>query len=298
MDARERYDPEDLEALLSERAFDELLTEERAFVLRHVADRAEYETLRATLAQVRAEGRPGPPVAADPEVRERVLAAFREARRPAWRIWLNSVGTWLAPPSPAQYWRPALAFGTLALLIAVGVALWMPPPGLEQQGLAELKPVALPTKPEQPARAEQPVVERSAAAVEPQEEQKTTSAGAMPVELARTELSGAGLTSEALAEVPATADDAVTGEANAELEAPAEDLAFSRQPAAAPATTMTLGDVKQEMDLEADPFREVTAAEVASKAKARRKAVEPGGEASASLGGTNADLRSLMRAAW
>ncbi|MBK8949109.1 MAG: hypothetical protein IPM68_09730 [Flavobacteriales bacterium] len=265
MDARERYDPEDLEALLSERAFDELLAEERAFVLRHVADRAEYETLRATLAQVRAEGRPGPPVAADPEVRDRVLAAFRDARRPAWRIWLNSVGTWLAPPSPAQYWRPVLAFGTLALLIAVGVALWMPPPGLEQEGLAELKPVALPTKPEQPARSEQP-------AVEPLEEQKTTTTGVMTVEPTLTDHSGAGLTSEALAEVPTTAEDAVTGVANADREPPAEDLAFSRQAATAPATTATLGDVKQEKDQEPGYSREVTAAEVASKAKARRKA--------------------------
>lgn len=297
MDARERYDPEDLEALLNERAFDELLAEERAFVLRHVADRAEYETLRATLAQVRAEGRPGPPVAADPEVRDRVLAAFREARRPAWRIWLNSVGTWLAPPSPAQYWRPVLAFGTLALLIAVGVAVWMPSPGLEPEGLAELKPVALPAEPEISTRTGPPTKEQPAAAMESLEEEKTTSAGPMTTEPA-TGQSGVGLTSAALAEVPAATDDAVAEEVNADLEAPAEDLAFSRQAAAAPATTATMGDVKQEMDEEPGYSREVEVAEAASKARARRKALEPGGEASASLGGTNADLRSLMRAAW
>lgn len=294
MDARERYDPEDLEALLSERAFDELLAEERAFVLRHVADRAEYETLRATLAQVRAHGRPGPLVTADPEVRDRVLTAFREARRPAWRIWLNTVGTWLAPPSPAQYWRPALAFGTLALLIAVGVAVWMPGPGLEQEGLAELKPVVLQDKTTAAAKEESATEAPRPTVADQAEADRETAANIEVAEPSPAAPPAAGLTSAALAEVPAAADDAVATEAEMNVAEPREDLAFTRDAAAAPASTTltphyeTLGDEQ----------REVSVAEVASTGKTRRKASAMDGEASASLAGSNADLRSLMRAAW
>lgn len=294
MDARERYDPEDLEALLSERAFDELLAEERAFVLRHVADRAEYETLRATLAQVRAHGRPGPLVAADPEVRDRVLTAFREARRPAWRIWLNTVGTWLAPPSPAQYWRPALAFGTLALLIAVGVAVWMPGPGLEQDGLAELKPMVLQDKTTAAAKEESATEAPRPTVGDQAEADRETTANIEVTEPSLAAPPAAGLTSAALAEVPTSADDAVATEAEMNVAEPREDLAFTRDAAAAPASTTltphyeTLGDEQ----------REVSVAEVASTGKTRRKASAMDGEASASLAGSNADLRSLMRAAW
>ena len=45
MEPRELYDPEDIEQLLIERAFDELLEEERAFVLRHLSDRTEATAL-------------------------------------------------------------------------------------------------------------------------------------------------------------------------------------------------------------------------------------------------------------
>ena len=53
MERHERYDPEDIESLLSERGFDELLPDERAFVLRHVNGREEYERMRALLHYVR-----------------------------------------------------------------------------------------------------------------------------------------------------------------------------------------------------------------------------------------------------
>ena len=45
MERTERYDPEDLEQLMLERSFDELLGEERAFALRHLQGRAEYEQM-------------------------------------------------------------------------------------------------------------------------------------------------------------------------------------------------------------------------------------------------------------
>lgn len=121
MEPRELYGPEDIEQLLIERPFDELLEEERAFVLRHLSDRAEYQRMRALLLRVHEDDHPATDLDADPAIRENVMAAFRAQQHPQWRIWLNSVGGFLIPREPAQFWKPALAFGTLALLVTVGV---------------------------------------------------------------------------------------------------------------------------------------------------------------------------------
>jgi hypothetical protein len=121
MEPRELYGPEDIEQLLIERSYDDLLEEERAFVLRHLSDRAEYQRMRALLLRVHEDDRPVTDLDADPAVRENVMAAFRAQQQPQWRIWLNSVGGFFIPREPAQFWKPALAFGTLALLVTVGV---------------------------------------------------------------------------------------------------------------------------------------------------------------------------------
>ncbi|MBK7269081.1 MAG: hypothetical protein IPI07_06075 [Flavobacteriales bacterium] len=152
MDKRERYDPEDLESLLSERAFDELLAEERAYVLRHVSGRDEYDAMRATLGHLRAHPSGRVPIAADPEVRDRVLVAFRQAHKPQWRIWLNSISLWMIPEQPALLWRPVLALATVALLVVAGVSWFREHDGLEN-AVAEVK-LEVPEKPAPPLRTE------------------------------------------------------------------------------------------------------------------------------------------------
>ena len=121
MELREHYDPEDIESLLQERGFDELLEEERAYVLRHLTGREEYETMRALLNQVRDDGRTRDLISVDDGVRTNVLAAFRAGQQPQWRIWLNCIGTLLWPKEVSAMWRPALAMASLAVLIFAGI---------------------------------------------------------------------------------------------------------------------------------------------------------------------------------
>ncbi|MBL0126869.1 MAG: hypothetical protein IPP83_05295 [Flavobacteriales bacterium] len=129
MERREHYDPEDIENLLQERSYDELLEEERAYVLRHISGRAEYEAMRQLLGQVREDDRRREPITVEPEIRDHIMAAFRANQRPQWRVWLNSIGGLLWPKELSAMWkenrllRPALAFASLALLIVAGV--WM-----------------------------------------------------------------------------------------------------------------------------------------------------------------------------
>lgn len=120
MELRERYDPEDIETLLSERGYDELLEEERAYVLRHLSGREEYEAMRTLLLHMREEPRQQGPASADPQVRTAVLDAFRSRQRPYMTIWLNSIAAALWPKEAAAMWRPALALASVALLLVGG----------------------------------------------------------------------------------------------------------------------------------------------------------------------------------
>ncbi|HEY0978961.1 MAG TPA: hypothetical protein VGE21_15935 [Flavobacteriales bacterium] len=148
MERREQYDPEDLEHLLLERSFDELLEEERAYALRHLSGKAEYEAMRTLLLSMADPGMRPPPMDADPVVRDRVLHAFREQRshRPSFR--LNSVKAWFWPENASAFWKPALAFGSLAAVVTLGVLM------MQQEPLGP-NPVAL-------VKEEQTAPERSA----------------------------------------------------------------------------------------------------------------------------------------
>jgi len=160
MDRRERYDPEDIEILMQERSFDELLEEERAYVLRHVSDRAEYEAMRSLLMHMRDHARDHDPIEADPSIRANVLQAFRNEQQPQWRIWLNTVGAALFPEEAKAMWRPALALGGLALVVVLSVVL-VRQFGSGPQELAEIRPAKTPEQTIPPvARPEQDVLEQ------------------------------------------------------------------------------------------------------------------------------------------
>ncbi len=138
MERTERYDPEDLEQMMLDRGFDALLDEERAFALRHLESRAEYERMRTLLLEMQHLDQHRPPMDADPKVRENVLAAFRAQQQPQWRIWLNSVAAFLMPRKPALYWRPALALGAVAALTFTLIN-YQANQGMEKLQLAEVK---------------------------------------------------------------------------------------------------------------------------------------------------------------
>lgn len=163
MERREQYDPEDLEQLLLERSFDELLEEERAFVLRHLSGREEYASMRSLLLTM-ADPVPGPPpMDAAPHVREHVLKAFREQKRPRWTIMLNSIKAALIPQRTSDLWRPALAFGTLALVVTTAVFMWRTDEQLTAPTIVELKePGPAPQAPARPAPSDAPQEQRNA----------------------------------------------------------------------------------------------------------------------------------------
>lgn len=171
MERREHYDPEDIESLLQERGFDELLEEERAYVLRHLTGREEYEAMRALLYQVRDDVSKQPPLQADADVKTAVMAAFRAQQQPQWRIWLNSLGALLWPKEMSAMWRPALAIASVALLIVAGVQVMkVTDKATAHEQVAELKQPA-PAKADPNTALEKPAAPQSHVELVPASEQ-------------------------------------------------------------------------------------------------------------------------------
>ncbi len=123
MERPERYDPEDIEHLLSERPFHQLLAEEKAYVLRHIGDAHEYERMRALLLHLREDEQQREPLMPDAAAREQVMDVFRAQQRPVWRVWLNSIAAVLTHGHEGFAWRPALALAGVATVLVVGVAV-------------------------------------------------------------------------------------------------------------------------------------------------------------------------------
>ncbi|MBP7513811.1 MAG: hypothetical protein KA791_04635 [Flavobacteriales bacterium] len=141
MERRELYEPEDIEQLLIERPYDELLEMERAFVLRHLSGRDEYEAMRALLLKVHDDDANMAPIEAEPSVRAHVMDIFRSEQRPQWRIWLNSVHAFLLPKEASAMWRPALALGSVALVAWLVVVNMGRFEGAKVPQLAEVKDI-------------------------------------------------------------------------------------------------------------------------------------------------------------
>ncbi|MBK8613572.1 MAG: hypothetical protein IPN85_08745 [Flavobacteriales bacterium] len=240
MERREHYDPEDIEQLLMERSYDELLDEERAYVLRHLSGREEYEAMRKLLDHVQ-RSEPEPELLdADPAVRAHVMQVFRDQSKPQWRVWLNSVGALLMPEEASAMWRPALALAGLAAVITTGVWLYRSGDRAPDQ-LADLKKVeqAEPRKPSVPvdnaptADAPAPTTKNELAAQ--QQLQPTVSNAQGTLQEERREAPATGSTLEEVADVAIASAEPVAD----------EEVAYARKDVAASADRMRNADTVQ-----------------------------------------------------
>ena len=128
MNEKEKYDPEDLEALLAQKGFEDLYTEEREFVLRHLDSDKEYEAMRRTLFNVKESVKDESNILPPPRIKKALMAEFEQKHKRGFVIWLNGIAVLLAtkllPPQQPRYRQPAfqLAFAcVLAMLVFVAL---------------------------------------------------------------------------------------------------------------------------------------------------------------------------------
>jgi hypothetical protein len=120
----EKYDPEDIESLLLNKQFAELYPEEKEFVLRHLSDEEQYNSMRKMLIEIREISQSDDLLTPDTSIKKNLMAQFESERKGRFTIWLNSL--FAAPDLP--WFRQTgvqMAFGIGVVLIGVwGILQW------------------------------------------------------------------------------------------------------------------------------------------------------------------------------
>lgn len=141
---KEHYDPEDLELLMRERRFEELLDEEKAYVLRHMGNAEEYEEVRSTLLAVAAHMDKESDLEPDPAIKNALMQEFATAsdskeEKAGFTIWLNSVAAFLLPADKRFYAKPGLQLAFTMVLVLVGFFFFYNPIAQDHLALNEDK---------------------------------------------------------------------------------------------------------------------------------------------------------------
>ena len=105
--------------LLASKTFEELLPEEKTFVLAHVDSKQEYAEIRSTLLAVKKAADSGDLIQPEVQVKDNLIALMEKKRdRGAW-FTLNGLMGFLFPTDVVFYRKPAFQFGSLAMLLLV-----------------------------------------------------------------------------------------------------------------------------------------------------------------------------------
>ncbi len=120
MTMEETYGPEDIEQLLMSKDFSELYPEEKAYVLLHMEDEAEYNSLRLMLSDLSSsEDEIVPPAA----MRDSMISMHESRHKSSsFKIWLNSVLAVFA--FPEEWKRPARQLAGVAGAIVLVVFVY------------------------------------------------------------------------------------------------------------------------------------------------------------------------------
>jgi len=160
-----KYDPEDIESLMLHKSFEDLLADEKTFVLKHLTSKAEYEYLRNTLLQTMDDFSSEeflPP----PGLRQNLVQEFRKKhKQPGFTVWLNGLFA-TANPRPI-YLQPYFQLAVVSIVVVVGAYLYFDQP--ETKTMAVEQKIAEEQNLTQPEVFERNATEESRASISEQE---------------------------------------------------------------------------------------------------------------------------------
>lgn len=109
-----KYDPEDIESLLLHKQFHELYPEEKEFVLRHLENEQEYESMRSVLMELKNISSNDEWLEPDASIKKNLMREFSSEKKSRFVIWLNSLFAF--PDRPWYSQRGVqIAFGVFIL---------------------------------------------------------------------------------------------------------------------------------------------------------------------------------------
>jgi hypothetical protein len=120
----QKYDPEDIESLLLHKQFNELYPEEKEFVLRHIENQDEYESLRKTLFEVHNSSNDADWLEPDHSLKRDLMAEFAREKRGGFFIWLNTLFSMPTVSDIPWFRRPAFQVAMVSVLVVTGGLFW------------------------------------------------------------------------------------------------------------------------------------------------------------------------------
>jgi len=115
MKEKKIYDPEDLNKLLRNKSFDQLLSEEKDFVKEHIDSSAEYAKLRNLLLNIEDQAwdeTPDP----NPRVKEFLVRKHASTKKKTMKVWLNGFFGFGAS-NVSWYQKPAFQVGLASCIV-------------------------------------------------------------------------------------------------------------------------------------------------------------------------------------
>jgi len=85
-----KYDPEDIESLMLNKTFDELLDVEKNFVLRHLDSEKEYNSMRKTLLNIKTAFKEDDFLIPSPAIQSKLIADFESKNQPK-QLWYHNL---------------------------------------------------------------------------------------------------------------------------------------------------------------------------------------------------------------
>ncbi|MEZ4800783.1 MAG: hypothetical protein R2809_13605 [Flavobacteriales bacterium] len=122
MKSNHKYDPEDIESLMLHKQFHELYPEEKEFVLRHLDNEEEYNSMRNTLFEIKEISSNRDLLSPDAGLKKELLRAFQGERKSPFIIWLNSL---FAAPDRSFFGQRGVQLSfSLAVIAIVGIFIF------------------------------------------------------------------------------------------------------------------------------------------------------------------------------
>lgn len=153
-----KYDPEDIESLMLFKQFHELYPEEKEFVLRHLENEEEYESMRRVLFEIKEIKSKDGLLKPDAGLKKELLKAFNAEKKSRFAIWLNSLFT---APDRSFFGQRGVQLGFSFAIVAAAIFLY---------NLKDEKPVQIAEN----KAIESPLILPQDSAVEPAIEQVET----------------------------------------------------------------------------------------------------------------------------
>ncbi len=109
------YSSQDIEDLLLNKSFEELLTSEKEFALTQVENETEYKELRQTLLSVKQMAAEQESVYVPNKIKEDLMQMMEAKKKPIG--WFGSIAAFLFPTNTSLFKKPGLQLATLGLLL-------------------------------------------------------------------------------------------------------------------------------------------------------------------------------------